>query len=126
MTMPSRQRRVLLLILPILWLSGCAESIKSIGTGAIDYVDPLSSNWELAEHTFPDNRVKITLTMKRYYTGGAGEARAIGLRRASELMHAGGYASYEILEYSESIDSSQFGSKRRADLFVRLIPAAGR
>lgn len=126
MRMPSRQRRVLWLILPILCLSGCAESIQSIGVGAIDYVDPLSTNWEISEHRYPDDRVKLAMSMKRYYTGGAGEARAVGLRRAGELVLSGGYASYEVLEYSESIDSSAFGSKRRADLVIRLVRPGGK
>lgn len=84
-------------------------------------LDPLSPNWEIEEARFPENHIHFQLSMKRYYAGGAGEARQIFHRRAKELMRAGGFGHYEVVEYSESLDSSVIGSQRTAEGVIRLI-----
>ena len=38
-------------------------------------LDPFSPNWEIQEARMPENHVHFQLSMKRYYSGGAGEAR---------------------------------------------------
>lgn len=88
-------------------------------------LDPLSPNWNIEEARLPENHVHFQMSMKRYYTGGAGEARAVFNRRARTLMREGGYSSYEILEYSEALDSSVLGSKRTAEGVIRLTKSAG-
>ncbi|MCX7898455.1 MAG: hypothetical protein N2441_11355 [Rhodocyclaceae bacterium] len=100
------------------------ESLLLGGAAAIAayYVlDPLAPNWEIQEARFPGDHVQIALKMKRYYAGGAGEARALLHRRARELVREGGFARYEIVEYEESIDSSLLGAQRQARGVVRLI-----
>jgi hypothetical protein len=94
-----------------------------LGWAAVAYLvlDPLSPNWEIQEARFPENHIHFQLSMKRYYAGGAGEARQIFHRRAKELMRAGGFGSYEVVEYSESLDSSVIGSQRTAEGVVRFI-----
>ena len=90
--------------------------------------DPWAPNWEIQETRFPENHVHFLMTMKRYYTGGAGEARLVFNRRAKELMRAGGYGGYEIVEYSEGMDSSVLGAQRTVEGVIRLTktpPAAG-
>ncbi|MDP1527300.1 MAG: hypothetical protein Q8M20_15955 [Rhodocyclaceae bacterium] len=88
-------------------------------------LDPLSPNWQIEEARFPENHVRFQLAMKRYYTGGAGEARVIFHRRAKELMRAGGFGSYEVVEYSEGMESSVLGSQRVAEGVVRFKKSAG-
>jgi hypothetical protein len=88
-------------------------------------LDPLSPNWEIQEARLPENLVHFQMSMKRYYTGGAGEARVVFNRRAKALMREGGYSSYEIVEYSEALDSSVLGSKRTAEGVIRLTKSAG-
>lgn len=88
-------------------------------------LDPLAPNWEIREARFPENHIHFQLAMKRYYAGGAGEARQIFHRRAKELMRAGGFAAYEVVEYSEGLDSSVIGSQRTAQGVIRLIRSAG-
>lgn len=95
-----------------------------IGT-AYMILDPLSPNWSIEEARFPENHVHFQLAMKRYYAGGAGEARVIFHRRAKELMRAGGFGSYEVLEYSEGMESSVLGSQRVAEGVVRFKKSAG-
>lgn len=87
-------------------------------------LDPLSPNWEIQEARFPENHVYFQLTMKRYYAGGAGEARVTFHRRAKELMRAGGYDGYEVLEYNEGLESSILGSQRTVEGVVRFTKSA--
>jgi hypothetical protein len=88
-------------------------------------LDPLAPNWDIEEARLPEDHVHFQMSMKRYYAGGAGEARAVFNRRAKVLMREGGYAGYEIVEYSEALDSSVLGSKRTAEGVIRLTKSAG-
>lgn len=84
-------------------------------------LDPFSPNWDIQEARMPENHVHFQLSMKRYYSGGAGEARVVFHRRAKELMRAGGYASYEVVEFNEGMESSVLGSKRSAEGVIRFL-----
>ena len=75
-------------------------------------LDPLAPNWEIEQAAFPDSHYHFSLKMKRYYAGGAGESRVVFHQRAKELMRQGGYAGYEVLEYTEGMESSVLGSQR--------------
>lgn len=75
-------------------------------------LDPLAPNWEIEQAAFPDSHYHFSLKMKRYYAGGAGESRAVFHQRAKELMRQGGYDGYEVLEYTEGLESSVLGSQR--------------
>ena len=59
--------------------------------------------------------------MKRYHTGGAGESMQVVRRRAAQLQNDLGYGGYQIVEYSEGIDSKPLGTQRVADGTVRLL-----
>ena len=83
-------------------------------------LDPWAPNWEIEEAKFPNDHYKLSLHMKRYYTGGAGEARVVFLRRAGELERTGGYEGYEIVEYTEGLESSVLGSQRVAEGVIAL------
>lgn len=84
--------------------------------------DPLAPNWEIREAAFEGGRVMVmSLKMKRYYVGGAGEARATFQKRAKELVREGGYEGFQIVEYSEGMDSSVIGSQRTADGVITLL-----
>lgn len=88
-------------------------------------LDPLSPNWEIQEARFPENHVHFSLKMKRYYAGGAGEARAVFHRRAKEMMRASGFTGYEVVEYAEGMESSMLGSQRTAEGVVRFSKTSG-
>lgn len=85
-------------------------------------LDPLAPNWNIEEAQLDPQLVHFDLKMKRYSSGGGGEARQVFNRRAKALVRAGDFASYQILEYNESLDSSMLGSQRRAEGVIRLIP----
>ncbi|CAB1370531.1 hypothetical protein [Denitratisoma oestradiolicum] len=93
------------------------------GVAAIAYyvVDPGAPNWEIQEAKFPEDRYHLTLKMKRYYNGGAGEARAVFQRRARELVQTGGFREFQILEYQEGMDSNVIGSQRTAEGVIMLV-----
>lgn len=87
-------------------------------------LDPLTPNWDIEEARLNPDLVHFDLKMKRFYSGGAGEARQVFERRAKTLVREGNFASYEVLEYSEGIESSVLGSQRTAEGVIRLIPKA--
>lgn len=83
-------------------------------------LDPLSPNWEIEQAQFPSERYHLALHMKRFYAGGAGEARVVFHRRAKELMRERGYDGYQVVEYTEGMESSVLGSQRTAEGVIRL------
>lgn len=83
-------------------------------------LDPLAPNWEIEQAAFPDHHYHFALKMKRYYAGGAGESRVVFHQRAKELMRRGGYDGYQVVEYSEGLESSVLGSQRVSQGVIRL------
>ena len=119
---------IALLCCACLFLAGCgslsASSVVSgvVGAGVAYLVyDPLAPNWEIEESRLNDETYRLSLKMKRYHTGGAGESIQIFKRRASQLQHEQGFGSYQIIEYSEGIDSQTLGARRVADGVIRLV-----
>lgn len=84
-------------------------------------LDPFNPNWQIEEAAFPDEQFHLSLQMKRFYAGGAGEARTVFHRRAKELARSNNYQGYEVVEYSEGIESSVLGAQRVAVGVVRLV-----
>lgn len=91
--------------------------------GAAIYVvyDPLAPNWEIEEARLNEDTYRFSLKMKRYHTGGAGESIQILKRRASQLQYEQGFGSYQIVEYTEGIDSQTIGARRVAEGVIRLV-----
>jgi hypothetical protein len=88
-------------------------------------LDPLAPNWEIEAAPLADNHVHFTLKMKRFYNGGAGEARMLFHRRAKEIVRLNEFDGYRVLEYSESLESSVLGSRRLAEGVVQLTRKGG-
>lgn len=83
--------------------------------------DPLAPNWEIEESKLNGDIYRLSLKMKRYHTGGAGESIQILKRRASQLQYEQGFGSYQILEYTEGIDSQTIGARRVAEGVIKLV-----
>lgn len=102
-------------------------SLANLATAAVVaaaiYVvyDPLAPNWEIEEARLNDDTYRFSLKMKRYHTGGAGESIQILKRRASQLQYEQGFGGYQIVEYTEGIDSQTIGARRVAEGVVRLV-----
>lgn len=88
-------------------------------------LDPLAPNWEIEQAAFPDSHYHFSLKMKRFYAGGAGESRMVFHQRAKELMRQGGFDGYQVLEYSEGMESSVLGSQRVSQGVIRLTRNEG-
>jgi len=95
----------------------------ALGAAAAIYViyDPLAPNWELEEAKLSDDTYRLSMKMKRFHTGGSGEAIQIFKRRATQLREEGGHVSYEILEYTEGIESRTLGAQRVAEGLIRVV-----
>lgn len=87
--------------------------------------DPLAPNWEINEARLSEDTYRFDLRMKRYHTGGAGESMQVLRRRAGQLQHGRGFDGYEILDYSEGIESQTLGARRYAEATVRLVGRKG-
>lgn len=83
--------------------------------------DPLAPNWEIEEARLSDNTYRLSMKMKRFHTGGAGESIQLLKRRASQLQQQSGASAYQIVEYSEGIDSQTIGARRMAEGVIRLV-----
>lgn len=107
--------------------SQVAIPLGSVVTGlglaaAIHYVyDPLAPNWQIEESRLSDDTYALALTMKRFHTGGAGESIQVLKRRAARLQAEGGYGAYQIIEYTEGIDSKTIGAQRVAAGTIKLV-----
>lgn len=87
--------------------------------------DPLAPNWEIKESRLSDDSYHLALKMKRFHTGGAGEAIQVFKRRAQQLQREQGLGDYQILGYSEGIDSQTLSTRRVAEGTIRFArPAA--
>lgn len=116
-------RRTLLpaaLAASMLLAAGCASLSSMVPTAVVPVVDklsaawsiadvvfdPLAPNWDVKEVRLADNQYQLLMRLKRYHSGGDGEARQIFQRHAAKLVRDGGYAGYQIVSYTEGIDSS--------------------
>lgn len=121
-----------------LFLSGCSSTganafsltantaVKTnvvLGAALAIYLiyDPLAPNWEIEEAKLNDGTYRFSMKMKRFHTGGAGESLQILKRRATQLQQESGHAAYQIVEYSEGIDSHTLGARRVAEGMIRLV-----
>lgn len=108
-------------------MANTSISLSSLATvaavGAAIYVvyDPLAPNWEIEESRVNDDIYRFSLKMKRYHTGGAGESIQILKRRASQIQYEQGFGGYQILEYTEGIDSQTIGARRVAEGTIKLV-----
>ncbi|MDP3871398.1 MAG: hypothetical protein Q8Q80_01950 [Methyloversatilis sp.] len=68
-------------------------------------LDPMAPNWSIDEAKLSEDTYYLGMKKVRIRSGGEGEARMVFNRRAEQLARAGGYAGYQIVSYSEGIQS---------------------
>lgn len=88
-------------------------------------LDPLSANWQVDEMPLGEDRFRLRLQMRRFYTGGGGEARVVFEQRARELARLNDYDDFQVVEYSERLDSAMFASQRKAEGVILLTRRGG-
>jgi hypothetical protein len=107
-------------------LAGCAAStLKTTqfvaAAGVLLVYDPLAPNWDIEESRLSEDTYHYSLKMKRYHTGGAGESMQILKRRIVQKQLELGYGAYQLLDYSEGIDSQTLAARRYAEGTVKLV-----
>jgi len=80
--------------------------VIALGVSIYLAVDPLAPNWRIEQADLGDNRYAFALRRKRFTSGGDGEALQVFRRRVEQLARERGYASFEVLAFTEGVDSS--------------------
>ena len=96
---------------------------ESLAAAALVYVivDPLAPNWQIGEREMGADRYQIALRMKRFTTGGDGEAKQTFNRRAVQVAHDKGAAGYRVIEYTEGIESTVPVAQRVASGVIEFV-----
>lgn len=104
-------------------ISYSLEKLVVAGAGAwllYQIYDPLAPNWQIVEAKVSENVYVFDLKMKRFHTGGSGEAMMVIKRRAEQLRRENGFASYRVVDYVEGIESSTPVAQRYAQGLVQM------
>jgi len=96
--------------------------LEAIVAGAVLFavIDPLAPNWEVEARPLGEGRYVLALTMKRFVSGGDGEAYQVMQRAAERLQREAGAAAYAVAAYSEGIDSGLPAARRVARALIEL------
>lgn len=97
--------------------------VVGAAAGALLYTiyDPLAPNWSIEEKMLNDDTYFLSLQAKSFRAGGDGEAMQILKRRALQLQRERGFSSYQILDYSEGIESSTPLTRRVSEGTIQLV-----
>lgn len=104
---------------------------KALSAAVLNYVyQPLDPNWDVADVPLSADTHRFALRMKRFSTGGDGEAWITAKRYAERLQAAKGASGFVFVEFTQGIDSSTPFARRVAEGLVRFSdvppdPAAG-
>jgi hypothetical protein len=83
--------------------------------------DPLAPNWEIETTRVSEDVFRMQFSMKRFHSGGEGEAVYIFRRNARRIAQAAGYDDYQVLRYEEGIESVTIASRRFGEGEIRLL-----
>lgn len=97
-----------------------ANIALGIALGVYLVYDPLAPNWEIREERINPETYRLSMKLKRFHTGGAGEPMQILKRRALQLQGENFLGDYRIVDYTESIDSQTLGARRIVEGTVRF------
>lgn len=97
--------------------------IGAVGAAAWYVIDPAAPNWEVARTQISPTRYRIELRMKRFHTGGDGEAEPLFTRHAEGIAEDLGAGEYRLVSYNEGIDSETAVARRWARGVIELLPA---
>jgi hypothetical protein len=102
---------------------GLSGQVFSPANAALLYIiyDPLAPNWNIEEKALNEDTYYLSLRAKSFRTGGDGEAIRIIQRRALQLQREKGYTGYQILDYSEGIESSTPLTHRYSEGTIQLV-----
>lgn len=104
---------------PFTTLMGYAGGLTHLVT------DPVAPNWEVKETRLASNEYQLSMRMKAFHAGGDGESRQVFQRRAAKLARDGGYGGYQIVSYTEGIESSAFPASQQVSEGIIHLVAKG-
>jgi hypothetical protein len=116
-----------MLTTPYSLVPGINPVILGAGTAAI--INALLPNWSLEDMPIGGDRYRIFMRKKTFSSGGDGEAAQLFKYRAEQIAATRGYDSYQILEFTEGLDSGMLGTQRVAQGIIqghKAAPANGR
>ncbi|MDR3352822.1 MAG: hypothetical protein LBO00_07490 [Zoogloeaceae bacterium] len=87
--------------------------------------DPLAPNWEIETTRVSEEVFRMQLTLKRFHTGGEGEAQYLFRRNARRIAQAAGYDDYRVLRYEEGIESASRAARRFGEGEIQLLRTSG-
>ncbi|GHU06365.1 hypothetical protein FACS1894158_12560 [Betaproteobacteria bacterium] len=107
----------------LLSVAGIPGEIFAKKHGALLYLiyDPLAPNWTIKEQTFDGETFYLSLRAKNFRVGGDGESMRIVKRRAAQLQREKGYAGYNLIDYSEGIESATPFTYRISEGTIQLV-----
>jgi len=100
-------------------LSIPADTMVLLG-GAFLVIDPLAPNWHVEALDLGSQRYAIAMTKKRFATGGDGESLQVFRRNAERIAREQGYGGYQVVEFTEGIESKVPVSQRVSRGVVQL------
>jgi hypothetical protein len=95
---------------------------ETLAAGSLLYfiIDPLAPNWKVQIEPIGQQRYRIAMTMKRFFTGGEGEVGPLLRRTAEKLCQERRCTAYAVLEQSEGIESRVTLAQRVAQAVIEL------
>lgn len=94
-----------------------------LGAAVFFIVDPLAPNWQVEAQRIDEDRFRISLRRKRFSAGGDGEAAQVFQRQAEKIARDGGFAGYQVIEYTEGIESALPVAQRVSQGVIRVTRA---
>lgn len=96
-----------------------------LGAVAFLVIDPLAPNWHIEQYDLGSRRYAFAMKKKRFTTGGDGEAMQVLRRRIQVLARQQGFGSFELVEFSEGIESNVPIAQRVSHSVVQFAPGPG-
>ena len=94
---------------------------KAAAAAILNYIyQPLEPNWDVADIPLSNDTHRFSLRMKRFVSGGEGEAWPTAKRYAERLQAAKGASGYVFVEFTQGIDSSTPFARRVAEGLIRF------
>lgn len=85
--------------------------------------DPMAPTWGVSLEKLAGDHYRISLRQKNFALGGDGEARQVFHRAAERLAGENGFAGYNILNYTESLESGPLLDQRTSRGIIQLTNA---
>ncbi|MGD9787205.1 MAG: hypothetical protein AB7U30_04555 [Sulfuricellaceae bacterium] len=106
-----------MLTTPYSMVPGINPVILGVTTAAA--INTLLPSWSLDDMPIGGDKYRIFLKKKTFSSGGDGEAAQLFKYRAEQIAATKGYNGYQILEFTEGLDSGVLGTQRVAQGIIQ-------